>query len=372
MSIKFLHTADIHLDSPFSAFSPSAAEKRREAIRKSFLALISKAKQEQVKVFVISGDLFDTEFATRDTALMLKNAFASFPECFFFIAPGNHDPFTPSSVYATTEFPENVHVFKGRECIELEQLGLRVFGYGFTSSICNESTVMGYDIPEDDMINLLVCHGDMSGVLSSNGPVTKREIGESGFDYVALGHIHKGTGVCNENGVFYAYPGCLCGRSFDETGTKSALFGVLEKGNVKLEDICVAQMQYESIECDVSSAVSRRNALDIIRNKVNEYPDGTVIRVSVTGNTAEEFLFAPDELTGQTECEVSIIDNTRPALDFTGTESENTLKGVFYRLMEKRISEARVGSEEYKTLVKALKYGLTVLDEKSITDFGEE
>ncbi len=372
MSIKILHTADIHLDSPFTAFSPSAAEKRREAVRRSFLRLIEKAREEQVQICLISGDLFDTEFATRDTALMLKNAFASLPSCAFFISPGNHDPFTPASVYASADFPENVHVFKDRQCIELNDLGVRVFGYGFTSSLYGESTVTGYEIPDDDMINILVCHGDMSGVLSSNGPVTKREIGESKFDYVALGHIHKGTGVCSENGVFYAYPGCLCGRSFDETGIKSALIGTVEKGNVNLRSVSVAEMRYEVINVDVTDSVSRRNALEMIRASVSDFPAGTVIRVNAVGETDEEYLLSPDELSGQTECEVHIVDNTRVVVSFTGTESENTLKGVFYRIMEKRISQARPGSEEYNTLVKALKYGLTALNEKNIADFGEE
>lgn len=372
MSVKILHTADIHSDSPFAAFSPSAAEKRRETIRQSFLALIEKAREEKVQLFIISGDLFDTEFATRDTALMLKNAFSSLPSCLFFISPGNHDPFTASSVYATAEFPDNVHVFKDRQCIELTDMGVRVFGYGFTSSLCGESTVAGYDIPDDEMINILVCHGDMSGVLSSNGPVTKREIGESGFDYVALGHIHKGTGVCNENGVYYAYPGCLCGRSFDETGVKSALVGTVDKGSVSLNEVSVAGMRYEVITCDVTGALSRRHALDMLRDAANEFDAGTVVRIVAEGDTSEEYLFTPDELAGQTKCEAYIVDNTRPVISFTGTESENTLKGVFYRIMEKRISAAKAGSEEYHTLVKALKYGLTVLDEKNIADIGEE
>lgn len=372
MSVKILHTADIHLDSPFAAFSPTAAEKRRETIRQSFLALIEKAREEKVQLFFISGDLFDTEFATRDTALMLKNAFSSLPSCLFFISPGNHDPFTPSSVYASADFPDNVHVFKDRQCIELADMGVRVFGYGFTSSLCGESTVTGYELPDDGMINILVCHGDMSGVLSSNGPVTKGEIGESGFDYVALGHIHKGTGVCNENGVFYAYPGCLCGRSFDETGIKSALIGTVDKGAVSLDTVSVAGMRYEVITCDVTDALSRRNALDMLRDAANEFVSGTVVRVIAVGDTSEEYLFSPDELAGQTKCEAYIVDNTRPVISFTGTESENTLKGVFYRIMEKRISAAKTGSEEYNTLVKALKYGLTVLDEKNIADIGEE
>ena len=372
MSVRIIHTADVHLDSPFTAFTPSGAEKRRENIRKSFLALIEKAREEKTQLFLISGDLFDTEFATRDTALMLKNAFLSLPDCKFFISPGNHDPFTQSSVYATASFPSNVHVFRERECVELPELGVRVFGYGFASSICNESTVLGYEVPNDDMINILVCHGDTSGALSTNGPVTKRDIGESGFDYVALGHIHKGTGVCFENGVAYAYPGCLCGRSFDETGVKTALIGEIEKNNITLDTVSVAYMQYESIVCDITGTVSRRNALENIRNAVSVFPAGTVVRVTAEGNTAEEYLLSPDELEGQTECEVYIIDNTRPVISFTDIESENTLRGAFYRIMEKRIASVRSGSEEYNTLVKALKYGLTVLDEKNIADFGED
>lgn len=372
MSVRIIHTADIHLDSPFAAFSPAGAEKRREFIRQSFLSLIEKAREDKTQLFFISGDLFDTEFATRDTALLLKNAFSSLPDCMFFISPGNHDPYTPSSVYATADFPKNVHVFKDRECIVLEDMGVRVFGYGFTSSLYGESTVLGYNVPQDDMLNILVCHGDMTGALSSNGPITKKEIAESGFDYIALGHIHKGTGVLCENGVSYAYPGCLCGRSFDEIGGKYALIGTLEKGNINLSTVSVAKMRYEIVKCDITGAVSRRSALMSLLEAVRNFPEDTAVRVIAEGDTVEEFLFAPDELDGQARCEVHVVDNTRPVINFTGIETENTLKGAFYKLMENRINAATPGSEEYHTLVKALKYGLSVLDEKNITDFGEE
>ncbi len=372
MSVKILHTADIHLDSPFTAFTPSGAQKRREALRKSFLNLIEIARKESVQLFFISGDLFDSEYATRDTALTLKNAFASLPSCMFFISPGNHDPFTAGSVYNTAEFPDNVHVFKERQCITLDDLKVRVYGYGFTSSMCEECTVSGYDIPQDDYTNILVCHGDMSGVLSSNGPVTKRDIAESGFDYIALGHIHKGTDILCENGVYYAYPGCPCGRSFDETGEKHALIGDISKESVSLAPVCVSEMRYESIRCDVSDTVGRREALDKMRRSVSGFSENTVVRVFAVGNTEREYLFAKDELAGQTDCSVTVIDNTRPVISFTDIESENTLKGVFYKMMQSRIASLGTDTEEYYTAVRALKYGLTALEDESITDFGEE
>ena len=185
----------------FSVFAVFAgeAERRRTELRGAFTSAVLFAKSRHADIFIISGDLFDGELVTRDTCELLRSQFESFPECRFFISPGNHDPYNDASVYRHMDFPSNVHVFgPEKERVRLDGLGVDVYGFGFTQKTCISSPVAGYPALDGERINILVCHGDTSSPLSPNGPVTKAEIAASGFDYIALGHIHAPSGVLKE------------------------------------------------------------------------------------------------------------------------------------------------------------------------------
>ena len=131
--LKVLHCADLHLDSPFTD-SLHKGEARRAKLRSVFTNMIAFAQDKKIDLFLISGDLFDSEFASKDTAAFLSKAMASVPSCRFVIAPGNHDPYTASSIYAGTDFPENVSVFSSASptCLCFDDLNADVYGYAFT------------------------------------------------------------------------------------------------------------------------------------------------------------------------------------------------------------------------------------------------
>ncbi len=97
--LKIFHTADVHLDAPFSLSDPVEAEKRRTGLRSTFCSMIHAAKRIEADVFLISGDLFEESFATKDTVNAVIREMESFSSCRFFIIPGNHDPYSESSVY---------------------------------------------------------------------------------------------------------------------------------------------------------------------------------------------------------------------------------------------------------------------------------
>ena len=97
--VKILHTADIHLDSPFSLLDVKKAQARKAELRGTFSSMMLYAKSEKYHIVLMAGDLFDSEFATKETLEMMATQFASAPECRFVISPGNHDPLTPKSPY---------------------------------------------------------------------------------------------------------------------------------------------------------------------------------------------------------------------------------------------------------------------------------
>ena len=109
--IKVIHCADVHFDSPFALSDPRNAELRRMEFRSAFTSLIMHAKDYGAKLFLISGDLFDDEYISKDTATLIAREMASYPDCRFFISPGDSDPYSAKSPYKLMKWPENVHIF---------------------------------------------------------------------------------------------------------------------------------------------------------------------------------------------------------------------------------------------------------------------
>ncbi len=371
--IKVFHCGDIHLDSPFSLLSPRQSEKRRIELRAAFTSALMFAREMKMDIFIISGDLFDCEYVTRDTREMLLREFKKASDMRIFITPGNHDPLIPGSPYETMEFPENVHIFKGeRECVSIPELNTDIYGFGFTSKNYLSSPVAGWQIKNKDRINILVCHGDMTSNSSVTGPISKKDIADSGFDYIALGHIHKPTDLLCENGVYYSYPGCIEGRGFDELGYKGAMYGVMEKGDVKMQFKRFSKCRYEIAEVDISDATDKSHALDIIRNSIRQYNEDTALRLFLTGEVDNVFVIQASEIGKGAEYPyfIEIIDETHIKPDLTALEQTNTLKGIFCRRVSDMLSQTDPDSEEYRVLSLALKYGLSALEDRSVTDYG--
>ncbi len=370
--IKVFHCADIHLDSAFSLFSPREAEKRRTELRAAFTSALMFARERRADIFIISGDLFDGEYVTRDTCEMLSREFSKVPDMKIFISPGNHDPLGVGSPYETIDFPDNVHIFgQERECVHLPDFNTDVYGFGYTSKNLLSCPVANWNGLKKDRINILVCHGDMTSQSSMTGPISKKDIAESGFDYIALGHIHKPTGVLCENGVYYAYPGCIEGRGFDEKGYKGALFGTIEKGNVKMDSYRFSKSRYEETEVDITGANEKMLALDIIRNAIRTYTDDTALRLVLKGELNTAFNILPNEIGKGCEYPyyIEIIDKTYLKPNFGELEKSNTLKGIFCRDILAEMKKYDEASEEYRVLSLALKYGIAALEDRSVVDY---
>lgn len=365
--IRILHFADLHLDSPFSLRSVREAERRRTELRSDLSSIMMYIRAQKVDICLIAGDLFDGESVTPETRVLLERELSSCPSCRFFISPGNHDPLTEGSPYKVMNLPENVHVFSPQKsAVRLDDLGVDVYGFAFDGKNDRNNPLKGYPALDETRINLLCCHGDLDGGAESPyGAFTRADIASSGFDYVALGHIHKGTGLQCENGVYWAYPGCVEGRGFDETGEKGVLFGALEKGNAAMKFIRIAKRRYEIVPVDVTG-MERMQALETMRETARHYGEDTVLRFVLGGETKKGFVFLPEEFEGAGYPQsVELVDQTVLAPDFTELEQNGTLAGVFYRLMRDKIARGEASED-------ALKYGLLALEDRNVADFGTE
>ena len=218
-TMKILHSADWHLDSPFQGHSAA----RQQLLKKALLSVPGRiatlCRQENCDMMLLSGDLFDGAY-TRDSYQAVYNALEEV-QVPVFITPGNHDFVSTTSPWTRELWPENVTVFKEQSLTQVEAAGCRIWGAGY---IAMEAPAMlkGFTAEEGEGYAIGIVHGDTAQAKSPYCPVTGKQIRESGLDYLALGHIHKGDSLRVGN-TLCAWPGCPMGRGYDEPGEKGVL-----------------------------------------------------------------------------------------------------------------------------------------------------
>lgn len=359
MSIKILHCADLHMDSPFESLSVENAAVMRKEQRELISRIAELAQENNVDMIFLAGDILDSAVAYYETCNVLTEAFEKI-DIPVFIAPGNHDYYCKASPYAFLKLPENVHVFKSQsiECVELENMGARVYGAGFTASDCL-GLLNGFKAARDGKINLAVIHGNVMG--DSYNRITTEQIAESGLDYLALGHTHTYSGLCKSGGTYYAYPGCPQGRGFDEVGNKGIIIAEVGKGEVKSSFIPTAMHKYLEISCDVSKYASVTEAA---QNAIGPYNRDNIIRLTLTGVRPNDFDCSELENELQNMAfALKVRDRTRYARNIWEELSEDTLRGSFLRIMNSKMNAAETEEEKEKIML-ALKYGIAALENR--------
>lgn len=376
--IKIIHTADIHLDTPFSLYDPQKAQARRNELRGTLSSLMLFAKTEKADMVIIAGDLFDSGFVTKETLELLNSQFSDNPGCKFVIAPGNHDCASPKSPYQKAEFPPNVYIFLNPAIskFEFEDIGVDVYGWAFTGERMDENPIKGRISVNPERINILAAHADMGGKNSGNCPITAEDIAKSNCTYAALGHIHTGTEVHKAGETFFAYSGCLEGRSFDECGPKGAIicsFDRTENGNVvadfSYKRFC--RRRYEKYTADITGAESVGDVIAVIKseNIKHNISRETLLRVTLTGAVSPDVNLHTENIT-ETDVGVfylEIKDKTLPLYSYEILESDLSLKGALFREL---LPKLKSDDENERELAKrALKYGLAALSGSDIIDF---
>ena len=217
-SVKILHCADVHIGATESFLGQKSRERQSETLI-TFEKSINLAKQQEVKLYLIAGDLFDSLGADYSYFRRVVSIIAENSEIRFIYAAGNHDPFSPANPLRQMNLPENLYIFDTKDSVfTFDDLKVRIFGKSF-GEVCqkgeNEFSIKPQD---DDYINIMCIHGDFANSASEYNPIMPKFIENSYMDYVALGHIHKRTEPKMLGGTYYAYSGCMESQGFDEAG----------------------------------------------------------------------------------------------------------------------------------------------------------
>lgn len=360
--MKFVHIADMHFDSPFVNLSEKdiMGDLRRLEQRKVFKKIIEYIKENNIKYFFISGDLYEHKYIKQSTIEYINKLFEEIPETNIYITPGNHDPYTKNSYYNKYNWSKNVKIF-GPKVEKIETQDVNIYGYGFDDFYCSDSGVENIEIEQNEKPNILIIHGNIDGSTIEDmqyNSMSKKMLEEKGFDYVALGHIHKKDYNTEENQKI-VYPGSTISLGFDELGEHGMIVGDVEKNKLEIQFVKLDDKQFTKRELNVDNIYSKEELIE----KINELKieENNYVEIILIGN--RNFEINKYDLIRYilNNNIIKIKDNTKIAYDLEKLENENTLKGLFIKEMNKKIKNAET-EEEKEIIEKSIEIGLASLE----------
>ncbi|MCD7034846.1 metallophosphoesterase [Metabacillus sp. GX 13764] len=226
--IKFLHAADLHLDSPFKGLSQlpaSVFQRLKNSTFEAFSNLAELAIKEQVDFVLLAGDLYDGEDRSLKAQLKIRNECLKMKEhgIQVYMIHGNHDHL--SGAWIEMEWPDNVYIFPGEETVSVSFVkngvhAAQIYGRSYPERAVLANIAQDYSKTADAGYHIAMLHGSAEGAPDHDpyAPFQLKELLDKDFDYWALGHIHKRQVLNHEPPVIY--PGNIQGRSRKETGEK--------------------------------------------------------------------------------------------------------------------------------------------------------
>lgn len=275
---KFIHAADLHLDSPFKGLTDIPYYVKEELIQSSFSAfskLIDIAIEELVSFIVISGDLFDAEQRSLQAQLFLHRQFERLKvhHISVFIIHGNHDPLSKKQQFF--EFGDHVHVFSSEDVDAVpvhkaSEVIAYIYGISYGEKAVYENLAKRYFKNNEQAYHLAMYHGTVGSAADHEpyAPCSLQDLVALQYDYVALGHIHK-TSILNvEPPILYA--GNIQGRHRKEEGERGCyLVYVNANKQSQLQFVPLAPIMWLTLEIDCNTIENEQQLIHVIQQEVN-------------------------------------------------------------------------------------------------------
>lgn len=237
-AMKFVHAADLHLDSPLTglvAYDGAPVEEIRGATRRALEHLTELCIQEKASLLVLAGDLYDGDWRDYSTGLFFVEQMARLGEAGTSVVwiRGNHD--AASQITRQLSTPKNVRELSSSapESVIFDDLGIAVHGVGYARREVTENLAQSYPAPVRGLCNIGLLHTALDGRKghAPYAPCATSELVARGYEYWALGHVHRREVISSEPWI--VFPGNLQGRHINETGPKGASVVSVENGEVR-------------------------------------------------------------------------------------------------------------------------------------------
>ncbi|GEO98546.1 metallophosphoesterase family protein [Methylobacterium haplocladii] len=299
MAYRFVHAADIHLDSPLRSLalrSPDLAALIGDATRQALIRIVDLCLDERVDALLLAGDLYDGEQTSMKTARFLADQIRRLHTAGIrvFVIRGNHDAL--SKITKELVFPDTVTVFGGRaDTVAIDRDGDRfsvaIHGLSFSQAQAPESLLAKYRLAVEGAVNIGILHTSLAGAEGHDlyAPCSPADLRATGFRYWALGHIHKRSVL--EGDCTIVMPGMPQGRDINEAGPKSvSLVTIGDDRAIRVEERAIGVAQFERVTVDATGIAEWRDligavgsALEAARMRVAA--QHLVARLHLTGTT---------------------------------------------------------------------------------------
>lgn len=299
--IRFIHAADLHLDTPFKGLSNvnhELAGRLKDATVKSFQRIIDLCISEKVDFLLIAGDIFDSEAQSLGAQLFFARELKrlgneNIPA---FIIAGNHDPL--NSWMKELEMPGKVYRF-GSEKVErvpVEKNGQRIadiYGVSFQTHTVDWNLAQQFVIGNDPApFSIALMHGtlDTATARHSYAPFSLNDVRGKGFDYWALGHVHKRQ-VAMDAFPAVVYPGNPQGRDFGETGQRGCyLVEINDQEAPLLKFMPTQSILFNELTVDITGLETINQLSDLINDVIAdrggmEQNSSLMLRILINGRT---------------------------------------------------------------------------------------
>lgn len=347
--MKFVHIADVHLGASPDSDRSWAGGRQRE-LWDSFKNIIDVCNKERADILLIAGDLFHRQPLIRELK-EVNYCFSRLETARVVMMAGNHDYIGPRSHYRDFKWNDNVYMFLNDtiESVYFPETDAAIYGLSYLQRDIAEPL---YDLVKpsrDESIHILLAHGGDE----KNIPLNRKKLLESGFDYIALGHIHKPEIISNR----MAYAGSLEPLDKTETGPRGYILGEIRKDKEKQTEIRFIKSslrEYKILNIEVNPEMTNGALADRIKEVIAREGLQHIYQVCLEGFRDENIRFNKDALYPLGNI-LEITDDSVPDYDFDALYRENAdnLIGMFI----KKIRE----SNQDVTARKALYYGIEAL-----------
>ncbi len=298
MTLRFIHAADLHLDSPFTGIRAAAPENVATTLYSatfdSYQNIVDLCITEGVDALLVAGDIYDSA----DRSLRAQRAFIDGLQRLeaagirSFVCHGNHDPL--DGWEARLSYPESCHRFGAEfEAVpvfhDAPERGL-VYGISYPTRDVYANLVARLGQVDESAFTIGLLHANVGGNTDHAlyAPCSLDDLAQSGIDYWALGHVHTRQ-VLRQHAPTVVYPGNPQGRRPNETGSRGVyLVEVDDNRNISLDFRPTDTVRWERVSIDISALETEQDLLNQIDDAMQNLLDGAegrsvVIRMTLTG-----------------------------------------------------------------------------------------
>ncbi len=384
--LRFLQSSDFHLGaraaSPSLHMSEEKARIRVEEEREVLRRLQEIAIENDVDIFLVPGDLFETRRVSNEQISLLQETFASLRPTPVVIAPGNHDHYGPKS-YFNSEFlrdcghkpwPDNVFIFRSTEfeSIRLPSLpGVTITGSAYATyrSILERPLARKID-REASTINVLLLHASYEPfpleTEPRSAPFSLEELENQHFDYAAIGHLHSFREICSKERPIAAYSGSPFARGLDEAGERLALIGEVSPEGVHIQPVKMDKRTIQKMEISLKIVSEREEVLGKIRNALASRkirPEDILVIRLIGSYSPEVELPLPLELPDENYFHCRIENHLEPDYSVETIAANEIVPAPTETVFVRRLLERSASSsqEEGEIIQEAIRFGLSAL-----------